>query len=58
LARKQRQQGRGRISTLNKGNGVSHDKAHKSKDETEKLHSHSKKRRKLLRKIGWWKKFF
>jgi hypothetical protein len=25
---------------LNKGKGVSHDKAHKSKDETEKPHSH------------------
>ena len=41
LARKQNQRGKGRSPVLNKGKGVAHDKAHKSKDETEKPHSHS-----------------
>jgi hypothetical protein len=40
LARKKIQQGRGRSLAPNKGKGVAHGKAHKSKDETEKLHSH------------------
>jgi DNA-binding transcriptional MerR regulator len=40
LARKQIQRGRGKISVPDKGKGVAHDKEHKSKDETEKPHSH------------------
>jgi hypothetical protein len=43
LARKKSQRGRGRSPTLNKGKGFFHDKAHKSKDETEKPHSHSER---------------
>jgi hypothetical protein len=43
LARKQIQRGRGKISTLNKGKGVSHDKAHNSKDEAKTPHSHSER---------------
>jgi purine nucleoside phosphorylase len=43
LARKQNQRGRGRSLVPNKGKGVSHDKAQKAKDETEKAHSHSKR---------------
>jgi hypothetical protein len=43
LARKQNQRGRGRIPALNKGKGVSQDKEQKSKDETEKPPSHSKR---------------
>jgi hypothetical protein len=39
LARKQSQQGRGKIPTPNKIKGVTHDKEHKSNDETEKPHS-------------------
>jgi hypothetical protein len=40
LARKQSQQGRGKIPVPNKGKGVAHDKEKKSKDETEKPHNH------------------
>jgi hypothetical protein len=43
LARKQNQRGKGRSPVLNKGKGVAHDKAQKSKDETEKPHSHSER---------------
>jgi hypothetical protein len=43
LERKQNQRGRGRSPVLNKGKGVSQDKAQKSKDDTEKLHSHSER---------------
>jgi hypothetical protein len=39
LARKQSQRIRGR--RINKGKGVYHEKAHKTKNETEKPHSHS-----------------
>jgi hypothetical protein len=42
LARKQSQRGTGKISVPNKGKGVTHDKVHNSKDETETPHSHSK----------------
>jgi hypothetical protein len=41
LSRKQSQRGRGR--SVNKGKGVAHDKAQKTKDETEKPHSHSER---------------
>jgi hypothetical protein len=41
LARKQSQQNRGR--SLNRGKGVSQDKAQKPKDEAEKPHSHSER---------------
>jgi hypothetical protein len=41
LARKQSQQNRGR--SLNRGKGVSQDKAQKPKDEVEKPHSHSER---------------
>jgi hypothetical protein len=41
LARKQSQQNRGR--SLNRGKGVSHDKAQKPKGEAEKPHSHSER---------------
>jgi hypothetical protein len=44
LARKQSQRGRGKISALNKGKGVPHDKAHNSKDEVETPHSHLERR--------------
>jgi hypothetical protein len=40
LAGKQSQQGRGKISALNKGKGVAHDKVHNSKDEVGTSHSH------------------
>jgi uncharacterized protein YjbK len=40
LARKKIQRARGKISSLNKGKGVSHEKVHNSKDEAETLHSH------------------
>jgi hypothetical protein len=40
MARKKIQRGRCRSPAPNKGKGVAHDKAHKSKDETEKPHSH------------------
>jgi hypothetical protein len=40
LTRKQIQRGRGESPVPNKGKGVAHDKAHKSKDDTEKPHSH------------------
>ena len=43
LARKQSQRGRGKILAPNKVKGVSHDKAHNSKDEVETPHSHSKR---------------
>jgi hypothetical protein len=43
LARKQSQRGRGKIPAQNKNKGVTHDKAHKSKDETKKPHSHSER---------------
>jgi hypothetical protein len=43
LDRKKNQRGRGRSPVPNKGKGVSHDKAQKSKDETEKPHSHSER---------------
>jgi hypothetical protein len=43
LAKKQNQQGRGRSPVPNKGKGVAHDKAHKSKDEIENPHSHSER---------------
>jgi hypothetical protein len=43
LARKQSQQGRGKCPAPNKSKGVTHDKAHKSNDETEKPQSHSKR---------------
>jgi hypothetical protein len=43
LARKQIQRGRGTSQVSNKGKGVSHERAQKSKDETEKPHSHSKR---------------
>jgi hypothetical protein len=43
LTRKQSQRGRGKSPVPNKGKGVAHDKAHKSKDETEKPHSHSER---------------
>jgi hypothetical protein len=59
LARKQSQRGRGKISTPNKDKGVSHDKAHNSKDEAETPEStRSLKKRKFPRKTGWWKKLF
>jgi hypothetical protein len=41
LARKQSQKNRGRSPS--KGKGVANDKTQKSKDETEKPHSHSKR---------------
>jgi hypothetical protein len=41
LARKQSQQNRGR--SLNRGKGVSQDKAQKPRDEVEKTHSHSER---------------
>jgi hypothetical protein len=41
LARNQSQQRRGR--SLNRGKGISHDKAHKPKGEAKKPHSHSKR---------------
>jgi hypothetical protein len=41
LARKQNQRGKGKSPVSNKGKGVAHDKAQKSKDETQKPHSHS-----------------
>jgi hypothetical protein len=40
LARKQIQRGRGKSPTRNRGKGVTHDRAHKSKDKTEKPHIH------------------
>jgi hypothetical protein len=40
FARKQSHLCRGKISAPNKGKGVSHDKAHNSKDEVETPHSH------------------
>jgi hypothetical protein len=40
LARKQSQWGRGKGLDPNKSKGVTHDKAHKSKDEIEKPHDH------------------
>jgi hypothetical protein len=43
LARKQNQGGRGRSPIPNKSKGFAHDKAQKSKDETEKPHSHSER---------------
>jgi hypothetical protein len=43
LARKQSQRGRGKISAPNKGEGVTHDKAHNSKDEVGTPHSHSER---------------
>jgi hypothetical protein len=43
LARKQSQRGRGKIPGQTRGKGFTHDKAHKSKDEAEKPHSHSEK---------------
>jgi hypothetical protein len=41
LARKQNQQGRGKSLALTRNKGVTHDRAHKSKDEAEKPHNHS-----------------
>ena len=43
LARKQIQRGRGKIPASTKSKGFTHDRAHNSKDETEKPHSHSKR---------------
>ena len=43
LARKQSQRGRGKIPAPNKIKGVTHEIAHKCKDETKKPHSHSKR---------------
>jgi hypothetical protein len=43
LARKQSQRGRGKIPAPNKSKGVTHEKAHKSKEEAEKPHSHSER---------------
>jgi hypothetical protein len=43
LAKKQSQQGRGKSPAPNKSEGVTHAKSHKSKDEAEKPHSHSKR---------------
>jgi hypothetical protein len=43
LARKQSHRGRGKIPAPPKSKGVTHDKSHKPKDETEKPHSHSKR---------------
>jgi hypothetical protein len=43
LARKKIQRGRGESPSPNKGKGVTHDKSHKSKDETKKPHSHSER---------------
>jgi hypothetical protein len=43
LDRKKSQRGRGKISSLNKGKGVSHDKAHNSKDKAGNPHSHSER---------------
>jgi hypothetical protein len=43
LTRKQSQRGIGRIPVPNKGKGVAHDKAHKSKDKIFKPHSHSER---------------
>jgi hypothetical protein len=43
LTRKQNQRSKGRSPVANKGKGVSHDKVQKSKDETKKPHSHSKR---------------
>jgi hypothetical protein len=43
LARKQSQRGRGKISVPRKSKGFTHDRAHKSKDETEKPHNHSER---------------
>jgi hypothetical protein len=56
LARKQSQRNRGR--SPNKGKGVSHDKAQKPKDETEKPHSHSERGGSSRGRQRWWKKFF
>jgi hypothetical protein len=43
LARKKNQRGIGKSPVPNKGKGVAHDKAQKSKDETKKPHSHSER---------------
>jgi hypothetical protein len=43
LSRKQSQRGRAKGPTPNKRKGVTHDKEHKSNDETEKPHSHSER---------------
>jgi hypothetical protein len=43
LARKKSPQGRGKGPTPNKSKGVTHDKAHKPKYDTEKPHSHSER---------------
>jgi hypothetical protein len=43
LARKQSQRGRGKSPAPTRGKEVTHDKAHKSKDEVEKPHSHSER---------------
>jgi hypothetical protein len=43
LARKQSQRGRGKSPGPKKIKGVTHDKAHKSNDETEKPHSHAER---------------
>jgi hypothetical protein len=40
LARKKSQLGRGKNPAPNKSKGVTHDRAHKLKDEVEKPHSH------------------
>jgi hypothetical protein len=43
LARKQIQQVRGKISAPNTGNGVTHDRAHNSKDDIDKPHNNSER---------------
>jgi hypothetical protein len=43
LAMKQSQRGRGKIPSPNRGKGDTHDKAHKSNDETKKPHIHSER---------------
>jgi hypothetical protein len=43
LTRKQNQRGRGKGPIPNKSKGVTHEKTHKSNDETEKPHGHSER---------------
>jgi hypothetical protein len=43
LARKQSHRGRGKDPSPNKGKVVTHEKAHKSKDESDKPHSQSER---------------